>query len=283
MSRDEKAWAEEAPRRLRDGWAEPGSEWDDGHKLCGHRVYIAGLGGATVRAFNKKTTLGGASSHSVELDVWEGLRRGSLLTVASAANLRAGLNLSSKKVAVLKPGEVAELLELQGVEISGGRERWHGMRARVLTRPTKSRETRGKAGVVQGWVSLEARDGTVLLRPDAETQQRRARGTLDTSPVTRQVKLRRKGNRETGWLIWPREEDHLERMRESEGEVSIASSSSASLLEGDAALVVRSSPHPPALHSRGKCAEGWRMGLARGWQGRGLRCGKRAASETSLC
>eukprot|EP01045_Picozoa_sp_COSAG04_P026347 COSAG04_NODE_3642_length_2648_cov_1.630836_1_plen_219_part_00 len=134
--------------------------------------------------------------------------------------------------------------------------------------------------MVQGWVSLEARDGTVLLRPDAETQQRRARGTLDTSPVTRQVKLRRKGNRETGWLIWPREEDHLERMRESEGEVSIASSSS--LLEGDAALVVRC-PHPPALHSRGKCAEGWRMGLARGRQRRGLRCGKRAASETSLC
>eukprot|EP01044_Picomonas_judraskeda_P026356 COSAG03_NODE_7971_length_850_cov_3.720373_1_plen_33_part_10 len=32
---------EDLAPRLEEGWAEPGRAYDDGHKLIGHRIYIA--------------------------------------------------------------------------------------------------------------------------------------------------------------------------------------------------------------------------------------------------
>lgn len=62
-------WEEQKQQRLSGGWLDPHSfsEFDDGSRLVGQRVFVAGHGEGVVRAFRKQMT--GASPHEIDFKV----------------------------------------------------------------------------------------------------------------------------------------------------------------------------------------------------------------------
>jgi Ca2+-binding EF-hand superfamily protein len=68
------SWEEEKQVRLAAGWLDPHSfsEFDDGTRLVGQRVFVSGHGEGTVRAFRKQMSISGGSPHEVDFDDADG-------------------------------------------------------------------------------------------------------------------------------------------------------------------------------------------------------------------
>ena len=142
---------EDLAPRIAEGWERPAALYDDGHRLVGHRIYVAGVGVGTVRAFTKGQF--GASAHTVELEALGGLCRGSWVTVVAKAMARQRPGLDSEKAALLLPGERVEVKEVRCVAEG------EPLRVRVFIKPTADHpDAKGNA-----WVSLTKKDGTPQL------------------------------------------------------------------------------------------------------------------------